>query len=114
MALRDNPSVIELDCAKRAADLVTIHMLAGKAGEWVAIRLSDGGSDGVTYHDQPSAVKHQLHWTQCAYIRIAWDGMTQMEALAFLRFSRRAYDAGFRLPDPESSKRTLIAPLRRY
>jgi len=72
--------------------------------KWVAIRLSDGGSDGVLYDTKRDAVSHQLDEFQCAYIsfRNIVAGMAPYEAELFLNFVRRAYDAGFRLPDPDA------------
>lgn len=89
------------DAAKRCADLVTLAATFGKTGVWVAIRMSDGGSDGVFYDSRRDAVSHQLHETLCAYVRIPPGGMTPKEAEYFLRYHREVYDAGFRLPDPE-------------
>lgn len=76
---------------------------------WIAIRLSDGGatqSGGryVIYDSKRAAVKDQLHEQQCAYIcfRNLIGGASPREMLRVLRFHRMAYDAGFRLPDPDS------------
>lgn len=89
------------DPARRCADIVTLAGVADLIGQWLAIRLSDGGYDGVAYEHRADAVRHQLHETQCAYVRIPPGGMTPREAEAFLGYHRALYDAGFRLPDPE-------------
>lgn len=89
------------DAARRCADIVTLAGVASRTGQWLAIRLSDGGYDGVTYDHRADAVRHQLHETQCAYVKIPPGGMTPREAEAFLGYHRALYDAGFRLPDPE-------------
>jgi hypothetical protein len=89
------------DAARRCADIVTLASIAGRTGQWLAIRMSDGGYDGVTYDHRADAVRHQLHETQCAYVKIPPGGMTPVEADAFLSYHRALYDAGFRLPDPE-------------
>lgn len=80
---------------------MTLAGVADLIGQWLAIRLSDGGYDGVAYEHRADAVRHQLHETQCAYVRIPPGGMTPREAEAFLGYHRALYDAGFRLPDPE-------------
>lgn len=93
------------DSARRMADTINLHWTIqqwGAIGKWVAIRLSDGGSDGVLYDKKREAVRHQLHEYQCAYVRIIRDQMSVCEAHTFLEVSRRAYDAGFRLSDPDS------------
>lgn len=96
------------DYAKRCADIINglrvAHEFNELCGKWVAIRLSDGGSDGVLYDSKPDAIRHQLHEQMCAYIsfRNLLNGITEEEAKTFLDFTRSAYDAGMRLPDPEA------------
>lgn len=101
------------DAARRCSDTITTHLLADPdhaRGCWVAIRLSDGGSDGVLYDRRRHAVLRQLHESQCAYIRIPWGGMTAVEAQAYLDFCRAAYDAGMRMTDPDGPE--LVMPSR--
>lgn len=85
------------DAAKRASDVVNNHLLvdqAGNRGRWVAIRLSDGGSDGVVYDAVADAAWAQLHYRQCMYVAIPWAGMPPQEAEVLLNYHRRVYDAG--------------------
>lgn len=92
------------DAARRCSDAVNFHLLAqgtGAAGKWVAVRLSDGGSDGHLYDTKQQAVNHQLHETLCAYVCITPDGMGVQAARSFLATNRKLYDAGMRLSDPE-------------
>lgn len=89
--------MIPPDEARRMSDVITTHLLAdrsGNIGRWVAIRLSDGGSDGTVYDDVAAAADAQLHYKQCAYIRISGAGMTPREAAVVLAYHRRVYDAG--------------------
>lgn len=93
------------DEARRAADQVNVHVAAlGReaCGKWVAIRLSDGGSDGTLYDTRPDAIRHQFHEQQCAYFCIPGvpTFLTAREAEAFLTYCRSLYDAGYRIPDP--------------
>jgi hypothetical protein len=97
------------DAAKRCSDSIRLHIACGMAGKWVAIRLSDGGSDGVVYDTRGDAIRHQLHETLCAYVKIPLDDMPTEEAAIFLAFNRRVYDAGYRMTDPEQPD--LIAAL---
>jgi len=90
------------DAARRCADVTTLAAMAGDGGRWLAIRLSDGGSDGAVYDTRAEAIRHQLHESQCAYVRV--QEMTVAEAATFLTFARRAYDAGFRLCDPDDER----------
>jgi hypothetical protein len=91
------------DAARRCSDHVTLAATCGKTGYWMAIRLSDGGSDGIFYDRRADAVRHQLHEKLCAYVKIPPGAMTPKEAEMFLGYHRALYDAGFRLPDPEFS-----------
>jgi hypothetical protein len=96
------------DDAKRFADIVNGNLVAFPAWElrnkWLAIRLSDGGSDGTIYDSKQDAVKHQIDEFQCAYFcfRNCLGGISAREAERFLVYVRAAYKAGFRLPDPDA------------
>lgn len=78
---------------------------------WMAIRLSDGGSDEVAYATKKDAIKHQLHERQCAYVRLTPDGMSPKAAYSFLKINRALYDAGFRITDPDDARRGPILPV---
>jgi hypothetical protein len=85
------------DPAKRMSDIITTHFLAdpsGNRGRWVAIRLSDGGSDGIVYDDVARAAWEQLHYRQCAYIRIPTGGIGPRECDVILAYHRKVYDLG--------------------
>jgi hypothetical protein len=98
----------DLDAAKRASDEINLHLAANGWATiqncWVAIRLSDGGSDHVLYDTKQDAVRHQFWEFQCAYIclRSLVQGADAREMAIILRFHREAYEAGFRLPDPDA------------
>jgi hypothetical protein len=100
------------DSAKRAYDLVamkavfTDYSTRTRQSPYMAIRLSDGGSDCVLYDTRREAVRHQLHETTCAYFsfRNSPNGFrTARDAAAFLAWHRAAYDQGHRLPDPDDT-----------
>lgn len=105
----DLPSVPRYsDAAKRASDIVNSYIAFVPLDElrekWLAIRLSDGGSDGNLYDSKREAVKHQLDEFICAYVcfrNLIAGGSKPRDMELFLRFNRDAYDAGFRLPDPD-------------
>jgi hypothetical protein len=99
------------DAARRCSEIVNavaiIENAAGNFGErWVAIRLSDGGSDGVTYASRDDAIRHQAHETLCVYLLVPPTGMEPREAEIFLNFHRKAFDAGFKMTAPQ-----IIPPL---
>lgn len=99
----ENALGVYSDAARRCSDVINLHVAAHKFnafGKWAAIRLSDGGSDGVLYDTKADAVRHQLHETQCAYVCIPADGMGPREAEIYLEFNRKLYDNGMRLSDP--------------
>lgn len=88
---------VPTDAAKRMSDEITLHALAdpaGNRGRIIAVRLSDGGSDGVLYPDVQTAAENQLHYRQCAYVPLSAGGMNAREADVVLAYHRRAYDAG--------------------
>lgn len=96
-----------MDCGKRASDIVNTY-ISGMywddiKDKWIAIRLSDGGSDGILYDTKQDAVKHQYHEQQCAYVcfRNLISGARPREMAVFLKFNRDAYYKGFRLADPD-------------
>ena len=84
------------NAAKRCSDIVNMHAVCGSYGKFVAIRLSDGGSDNVLYDSYTDAVRHQLHEQYCTYFKVPPTGMEPREADAVLRYARWAYDNGYR------------------
>jgi len=92
------------DAARHCADAVNLHATVdphGTIGKWVAVRLSDGKSDGVLYPTKSEAVRFQLHEAMCMYVCIPPGGMTSADAESVLRTHRQLYDAGYRLADPD-------------
>lgn len=91
------------DRTRRAHDALTLHYLAAGAevgGHWVAIRLSDGGSDGVLYDSKADATRGQLHERQCAYICLPPYGQMSIgEVHRYLELNEMIYDQGGRLSD---------------
>jgi len=69
-------------------------------GRFMAFRLDNGSSDKVLYPAKKAAVRHNDEFRHC-FIRLHPGGMTACEAQIMLAFHRKAYDAGFRLADPE-------------
>lgn len=101
------------DRTRRAYDQIMTHVHgAGEeaAGRWVAIRLSDGGSDGVLYDSKMDAARHQLSEKQCAYVCIPPYGVVHINELhTFLTNVEKIYETpGARLSDVG----THIAPPR--
>lgn len=109
----DNPlRVAYSDAAHRLSDAVALALTAeglNASGRWVAARLSDGGTDGKLYASKAEAIRFQLHEDLCAYVCIPPTGMTPRQAENYLSFTRRLYDAGLRISDPD---REVIAPER--
>lgn len=103
------------DDARRASDIVNSYYAyipwEQLQNQWVAIRLSDGGSDGTLYDSKRDAIRHQAWEQQCAYIAFknCPNGISPLEAERFLAFTRGAYDAGMRLVDPDAQNGGLEA-----
>lgn len=93
------------DAAKRVYDNYHLHRTAdyyGTLGKWIACALSDGSSDGIAYDSKSDAIRHQHHNEQYyAYIQITPANMTHCSAEIFLGITRRLYDAGMRMADPD-------------
>lgn len=92
------------DAARHCSDAVNTHVTAlgwEATKRWVAVRLSDGISDGVLYDTRRDAIRHQLHETQCAYICITPGGMNPCQAESYLKMHRQIYDAGAHFIDPD-------------
>ena len=106
----DIPRVVVPDDARRASDIINQHIILKRQG-WVAIRLSDGGSDGAVYTTKDDAVRHQLHPQQCAYFMLPQlTPVVPWECDVFLRYTRQMYDAGQRVGDEGAP--SLIVPTR--
>lgn len=91
------------DDARRIADEMTLHAIAGSKGCWAVFRLSDGRPvDHVAYPTRKRAVRH-MRWDRdnFLYLEIQPDGMHPKAAQAFLNYARFLHDQGWRLPDPD-------------
>lgn len=89
------------DAGRHCADAVNLALLLGGLGKWIAIRMSDGKSDGNIYDTKADAIRHQLHEFQCAYIKIPPDGMQPEHGAGYLEVNRKLYDKGLRIADPD-------------
>lgn len=85
------------DYARRCSDEVNLHATLGNYGRFVAVRLSDGGTDGVLYDTREDAIKHQLHPEYCFYLLVPPGGMTPLEAQVCIEFKRQAFEAGWNM-----------------
>lgn len=106
------------DRTRRAWDVLQTHVAAVPRAEiggwWVAIRMSDGTSDGNLYRSKPEAARYQLHETQCCYICIPPFGdMNIKELHAFIEANQRVYDGGGRLSDEGTHIVPTDMPIRR-
>jgi hypothetical protein len=92
------------DDAKRAAENVNMHYQAigwEAVGKWCVIALADGTSDHSLYPSKSDAVRHQSNEFLHAYVKIVPGAMGICEAQIFIEFNRKAYDAGFKMADPD-------------
>lgn len=114
--------VVVTDAARRAYDVVAGYVgivpFELRVKCWIALRLADGGSDGVIYDDRRECIRHQSDEKLCAYFtyRTAPNGFSsQKDAQLYLDYHRMAYDQGFRLPDPDDKHGgpELIVPTSR-
>lgn len=89
------------DAARRMSDTVNMHLAAGSVAKWAAFKLADGTSDNTAYDSRADAIRHQFREDLCTYVLIQPGGMQPREADAVLRFTRWAYDQGYRITSPE-------------
>lgn len=88
----------EIDSAKRLSNYINnvcvFQPLDVVLNSWIAVRLSDGSTDGVLYDSRRDAVRHQPYEKQCAYLslRAAPGGMDIQGAYAILKIHRDAYN----------------------
>lgn len=98
----------DIDAAKRISDTVNDLCIRltweERRNAWLAFRLQDGKWDGAVYDSKRNAVRHQPNEFYSLYITLqeSMAGMDTNAAYVVLMYHRMAYDAGFRLPDPDS------------
>lgn len=106
------------DAAKRMANiingLVTFTPVWELRTKWIAIRLADGGYDGVLYGSREETIRHQSDERFCAYVAMQSmiSGAKPLDCAIYLKVHRRAYDSGMRLHEPEAPQ--LIMPTSVY
>jgi hypothetical protein len=93
------------DAARRVSDTTiqqwTDHGWDGYVGWWMSFTLTDGRSDGILYPTKRAAVIHVPDEFRFMFLKMHPMGMNPCEAEIMLRMYRNAYDAGFRLSDPD-------------
>ena len=113
------PQCIQIsDAAKRMSGiingLVTFTPAWDLRTKWLAIRLHDGGYDGVLYDSRDDAIRHQHDERFCAYVCMGTmiSGAKPLDCVIYLEFHRQAYDANMRLHEPEAPQ--IIIPTAVY
>ena len=95
----------EWDAAQRLADAVNLHVQAqGDAayGKYVAVRLSDGRSDGNLYDTRRDAARHQVDDPWCFYVKVNPGGIQLKEAWVVLGYARQAKRSGVVFSEEEA------------
>lgn len=97
------------DAGRRAADIINakyaVYDWSDLQNQYMAIRISDGGSDGVLYETFRDAVRHQINEQQCYYVcfrNLGPAGAVAREMSILLDFARKAYAAGIKFVDPDA------------
>lgn len=105
------PRTEHTDAARRCSDSVNLHVAAlgfDAVKQWVAIKLSDGSSNGVLYPSQrAAAADHRNKPDRYFYIPIRPGGLNVCQAESVMATNRMFYDAGFRLGDPDDRSANL-------
>lgn len=106
------------DAAKRMAGIINGYFAFMQPWElrtkWIAVRLQDGGTDGVVYDTRQEAIDHQLDERFCAYVCLGgmMQGAKPLDCAIYLETHRLAYDGGMRLHEPEAPQ--IIMPTGLY
>ena len=99
------------DEGRRLAEAHNIALLAGGVGRWIAVRLSDGGTDGVIYDTRADAIRHQLHERQCYYCQIQPGPMTPRSGTRVIKGMREIYASGkVDMAAPDGAAPCVIVP----
>jgi hypothetical protein len=101
--------------ARRMAETFALHQLALAKDElllkkaWVAIRLTDGGSDNTVYETRADAVRSTMNApTRHLYFPVPLERMNAQTCDVLLWYVRKCYDAGSR----EDPRTALMLPTR--
>lgn len=90
--------------ARRIADAMTLHSIAGNAGRWASFRMSDGQEvqRHAAYGSRTEAVRF-AGWDRdtTVYLEITPDGMPPGDAQDVLCYARFLHSQGWRLPAPD-------------
>lgn len=96
--------LIVSDAAKAIANSMTLHTIAGQAGQWASFRMSDGREvqPHTAYVSHADAMRH-AGWDRdtTVYLEITPDGIPATEAEGLLRYARGLYAMGWRIPAPD-------------
>lgn len=113
------PQCIQIgDAAKRMSGIIngllTFMQPWDLRTKWIAIRLADGGHDGVLYDSREDAIRHQIDERFCSYVCMGsmLSGAKPLDCAIYLEFHRQAYDSDMRLHEPEAPQ--LIMPTAVY
>lgn len=118
-APRDRKYLTEYDSAKRFWDTLQLHYMVLTteqllAKPFIAVRLSDGGSDNTVYESRADAVRMQrsaLDGNNCLYMPIPLDRPPVEACDTLLWCGRRAHANGYR-PVTSHAGAQLILPTR--
>lgn len=103
----------EPDAARRFRDTVAMHQAALTRDEiiakrFIALRLSDCGSDNTVYDSFDEAVRHQrssVHPNLCFYFQIPLERINEYVCDTLLFYERTAREHGYR---PDHGARLII------
>jgi hypothetical protein len=90
------------DDARRMADTMNLHAVAGSRG-WAVFALADGRSPGNTAYDDISDAHRAMKWDRdrYLYLQIPAGGVNDpAEMQGCLDYARVLSQMGYRLPDP--------------
>lgn len=97
---------LDIDAGKRLSYTVALHIagLGDSAyGQWIAVRLADGSTDGNCYPSKRDAVRMQSTPLFYTYVKILPGGITMADATTYLKICRLLRDQGMDLTKDEEN-----------
>lgn len=102
---RRAPDGSHSDAAKRIADWYNLHAAQRHLayGQFIAVALADGSSDGTLYASRAAAVAYQRNRERrYMYLQIRPHGMSVCDAESLLWAHRNGADTGIEAPDRDA------------
>ena len=95
------PAIRDPEAAARFRDALSLHRSVLTTEEiiakrYIAVKLSDGSSDGTAYETRDDAARNQLWPQRCLFFQVPLERLNLNACDSILWYARKVYDAGYR------------------